>query len=75
MASRFHFEGNHRVRGRDKRAIRRGRRAIEPGTNTIGDARLLKLEINRFCVVRLAVSPSPLPPPPVLPYANIYIYI
>lgn len=29
--------------------------ATERGTNTIGDARLLKLEINRFCVVREGV--------------------
>lgn len=29
---------------------------IERGTNTIGDARLLKLEINRFCVVREGVA-------------------
>lgn len=55
-ASRFHFESNHRVCERGKRADRkRTRVAIERSTNTIGDARLLKLEINRFCVVREGV--------------------
>jgi len=34
---------------------KRARVATERGTNTIGDARLLKLEINRFCVVREGV--------------------
>lgn len=55
-ASRFHFENNHRVCECGKRAgWRRTRVAIERSTNMIGDARLLKLEINRFCVVREGV--------------------
>jgi len=64
-ANRFYFEGNHRVceHTAKERDRSRTRVAIERGANTIGDARLPKLEINRFCIVREGV------------YSLVYEYI